>query len=170
VPANNFPVVDVPDDRRKCWTELGEWTGGDPGSRGVMNAGKTVMVGTATWGSGSPGTAELSIDVKMAASYSLADLRGTWQFHTVSSGGGAWWWRATIVIGADGSFLATATESGGSSQTETGQFTISTNGIVSFPGHPAFRGVVDAGKTVLVSTNTWPDGASEMSVGLKMRQ
>lgn len=105
------------------------------------------------------------------ASYSHADLRGTWQFHTVSAGGGAWWWwRATIVIGADGSFLATATESGGGAYTETGQFTISTNGIVSFPGHPAFRGVVDAGKTVLVSTNTWPDGASEMSVGFKMRQ
>jgi hypothetical protein len=134
-----------------------EWTGGDPGSRGVMNAGKTVIVGTATWGNGShPTTAELSIDVKMAASYSLADLRGTWQVHAVSSGSGAWWWRATIVIGADGSFLATATESGGSPTTETGQFTISTNGIVSFPGHPAFRGVVDAGKTVLVSTNTWP--------------
>jgi hypothetical protein len=146
------------------------FSGGDTGLRSVMDAGKTVMIGTATWNSGSIGTAELSIDVKMAASYSLADLQGTWQLHSVSSGSGPWWWRATVVIAADGSFLATATENGGSPTTETGRFTIATNGIVSFPGHPIFRGVLDAGKTVLVATNSWPDGTSEMSVGLKMRQ
>lgn len=147
-----------------------EWVGGDPGSRGVMNAGKTVIVGTATWDGGAPGTAELSVDVKMAASYSLADLQGTWQVHSVSSGRGPWYWRATVVIGPNGAFVATATENGGSPTTETGLFTIAANGIVSFPGHPAYRGVLDAGKTVLVATNTWPDGASEMSIALKMRR
>jgi formylglycine-generating enzyme required for sulfatase activity len=144
------------------------FSGGDPGLRMVMDAGKTVIVGTATWGNGSsPETAELSIDVKMAASYSLSDLQGTWQFHTVSSGTGAWWQRAAVVIGLDGAFSASTTGSGGSG-TISGLFSITTDGIIALQDAPAFRGVLDAGKTVLVSTDIRPDGSSQMMVGLKM--
>ena len=142
---------------------------GDIGARGAMNAGRTVIVGTATWDGGATGTAELSVDVKMAESYSVSDLEGTWEFHLVSAGSGAWWQRATVAIGPDGSFTAQTMENDGDTDSVAGTFGISADGLLSLADVSSFRGALDAGKTVLVWTSTHEGGAGEMGVGVKMR-
>jgi hypothetical protein len=50
----------------------------------VMDSGKTLMVGTSTKSDGS--TAQLQVFSKKAASYSAADLPGTWRMNTLVSG------------------------------------------------------------------------------------
>jgi hypothetical protein len=140
-----------------------------PANRIAMNVSKTVMVGTDTWTEDNPGTAELCVWTKMAASYSQVDLAGTWSIHIIDSGSGSpWWQRALSTIDAGGAFTSMTLENDGDTDTITGVLHLAADGIITIDGAPLFRGVLDAGKTVLVWTNTQDGGASEMGVGVKL--
>lgn len=125
--------------------------------RGAMDAGKTVMAITDTWTTGSPGTTEMKLWVRVGASYSLADLAGTWKGFGIASGSDEpWWERLDLAVAADGSWSSSAAYSDGSGSTATGSLAIDSGGVVSIAGRTSFRGVMDAGKTVIVATETWP--------------
>jgi len=115
----------------------------------------------------------MTIMTKIAESYSLEDLSGTWESSSLATGPGApWWERAHLEVGPDGSFYVTSLENGGS--TSTGEFPgnlqISSSGIITLTGHPSFRGSLDSSKTVMVVTDTWDyDGTTtEMKVLTKV--
>lgn len=126
-------------------------------SRGALDAGRTVAVVTDTWATGSPGTTEMKLWVKVGTGYALADLAGTWKGYAIASGSGEpWWERLDLTVAADGSWSASALYSDASTDTATGSVTIDSGGVVGIVGRPSFRGVMDAGKTVIVATETWP--------------
>jgi hypothetical protein len=146
----------------------------DPSFSGAMDADKTVLVATNTWaGDTYPGTTVMGVGVKMAGTYSISDMVGTWAINTLASGPGEpFWQRAQVTVAADGSFSGTATSSGGGGGTISGVFSISTDGIVTVAGPSGFVGFVDAGKTVMVWVNTWGGdtypGTTEMNVAIKI--
>jgi hypothetical protein len=140
--------------------------------RGALDIGTTVLAGTDTWSSGSPGTTELKVGVKMAGAYGLPDLVGAWELNTIASGPGApWWQRGRITVAGDGSFAGTLIDNAGQPDPAAGSFNISPTGVVTIPGTNTGRGVLDAGKTVLVMTSTWTGfmaGTTDLTVGVKM--
>src|SRR5512135_2080413 len=66
--------------------------GADVSLEGTMDAGKTVMVWTGTFGGGCAGGTEMKVFTKKAASYSMADLVGTWAGNSLASGPCTPWW------------------------------------------------------------------------------
>ena len=95
------------------------------------------------------------------SAYSLSNLVGTWQFNILASGPGApWWARVTAEVAPDGSFTSSMTESSGGGGTTNGLFSISPGGVVTTSLSPTARGVLDAGMTVTVGTDTWAGYAS----------
>jgi hypothetical protein len=129
-----------------------------------VDAGKTVTAGTSGVSSTDP-DAELSVFTKQAASYSAADLPGTWQGNTLVSGDSApWWERDTLTINPDGSSTVSWTAYDGSTGSATGNLAISSAGAVTWTcadcsSNQSFSGFVDAGKTVMVFTDTWASDA-----------
>ncbi|MEQ1831407.1 MAG: hypothetical protein ABL977_00015 [Candidatus Eisenbacteria bacterium] len=133
---------------------------GSPTGRGVLDVGRTVLVMTSTWTGFAAGTVDLSVGLKMAASYTLADLVGTWDVNGLATGPGApWWTRSHITIAADGSFTSANTESNGTISNTSGTLSISPAGVITRVGSSTARGVLDADKTVMVWTNLWASGA-----------
>jgi hypothetical protein len=143
-----------------------------PTFSGILDAGRTVLVGTSSWTDAPPHTAALFVGVKLAGTYALSDLAGTWQSNALATGPGApWWERAHALVGADGTFSATVTESDLSTRSKTGSWALSPAGILT-GGGDAFQGALDAGKTVFVGTGTWDSGSpgtTEMKVAVKLR-
>ncbi|MGO9020109.1 MAG: hypothetical protein ACLQVJ_17370 [Syntrophobacteraceae bacterium] len=130
-----------------------------------MDAGKTVSVGTG----GASTTAEdavLSVFTRQAASYSMADLTGTWQGNSLASGPGAPYWKKDIItVSPDGTYTGSYTASDESSDNTNGTLSISSDGLVTFvsgdrSGTENLSGVMNADKTVMVFTCTWPDGVT----------
>jgi len=140
--------------------------------RGVVDAGKSVLVMTSTWAGGSPGTTDLGVGVKVAGTYSLADLVGRWEINGLATGPGApWWSRGQFTVAADGSFAGATRESNGGGGPISGTFSISPEGVVTRSGSSTARGVLDAGKTVMVWTSIWSSGSpgtTEIDVATKM--
>jgi hypothetical protein len=128
-----------------------------------MAANKTVSVGTS--GAASGQDALFSVFTRQAASYSMADLAGTWQGGSLASGPGApYWGRDTVAIDVDGTFTDSWTGSDGSSGAGRGTLSISSDGVITcVSGDCADRiymSFMDAGKTVMAGTHTWQDGAT----------
>lgn len=144
---------------------------GSSTARGALDAGRTVVVMNSTWQSGAPGTADFSVAVKMAPSYALSDLAGTWELHALATGPGApWWERQTITIATNGTFTGTASRSDGSSGPVSGALSLSPTGVLTRPGWPAARGALDAGRSVMVWTDTWSTGSpgtTQLLVGVR---
>jgi len=142
----------------------------DASFRGALDANETVSVVTMTWASGeqTDGTTELGVVTKRAASYTQADLTGTWGLADVSSGPGApWWTRGTATIGSNGEFEASFTHSDGSSENVSAVMTLSGTGHIACasgqcPGN--FGGALDSGKTVGAITATDGDGSTKLIV------
>jgi hypothetical protein len=138
-----------------------------------MDKDKTVMVGTSTWPPGT--TVDFPILTRRAASYSPADMSGTWMDHTLASGTGAPQWSREIHIFNNGAFTFTKVKSNGHTGSGSGTMEITTDGgVMTIPGnHEPLQCVMDADKTVVVCTNTWDtggasdDGTTSISVGLK---
>ncbi|MBN1834033.1 MAG: hypothetical protein JW896_18165 [Deltaproteobacteria bacterium] len=138
--------------------------------RGSMDSGKTVMIFTNTWSTGSPGTTEIKVMTKKEGSYSQADLAGTWEVNILASGPGApWWERGEMNISADGSFLGTFEEYQGHPDTLSGTLNISTDGKVTIVGKDNGHCSMDSGKTIITCTATWSwdSVTTEMSVWTK---
>ena len=144
---------------------------GSSSARGVLDVGKTVLAMTSTWSGFAAGTVDLSVGVKMAASYTLADLVGTWDINGLATGPGSpWWTRSHLTIAADGSFTSSNTESTGATSTTSGTFAISPTGVITRSGSSSARGVLDADKTVMVWTSLWSTGSpgtTQMDVATK---
>ena len=127
---------------------------------GALDAGRSVVVLTSTWTDYMPGTVDLSVGVKMAASYSLADLVGTWEMSSLATGPGApWWSRAQFTVAPNGSFSGSTVHSDGGGGPMSGSFAITPQGVITRSGFAAARGVLDAHKTVMVWTDTWSTGS-----------
>ncbi len=134
-----------------------------PGSttaRGVLDAHKSVMAITSTWTGFAAGTVDLSVGVKMAATYSLADLAGTWEVHSLATGPGApQWTRTHLTIAADGSYSGSFSENNGGAGTSSGTLSMTPAGVITRSGASTARGVLASGKSVMVWTNTWSTGS-----------
>lgn len=142
-----------------------------PNSQGWVDAGRTVMVITNSWPDGSPGSSEMAILLRMAASYAPSELAGTWELHMLATGPGApWWSRGQVIIASNGTYSGNMLDSDGSSHPVSGTFTLASNGTIARSGAPTARGVIDAGRTVMVWTDTWTTGApgtSEMTIAVR---
>lgn len=137
-----------------------------------VNSAGTVFACTSTWVTGSPGTTEMKVVTKRAVSYSPADLTGTWNFHALASGPGAPFWdRIAIDIGTNGSCSGTENSNDGWSGSLSGTCSLSADGTVTFSFvNPSARCTMDAGKTIIVCTSTWPKGSpgtTDMGIGTK---
>ncbi|NOT33095.1 MAG: T9SS type A sorting domain-containing protein [Candidatus Eisenbacteria bacterium] len=145
---------------------------GSPAFRGVLDAGTTVLVGTDTWSSGSPGTTELRVGLKMGVGYALSNLSGPWELNIIASGPGApWWERGRITVAADGNFSGTLTDHLGQPDASSGSLGLTSGGILTLAGSNTGRGAMDVGRTVMVMTSTWDGfaaGTADLTVGVKM--
>jgi hypothetical protein len=131
---------------------------------GVMDAGKTVTAAT-MGATSSTDAAVFQVFTRKAASYSPADLPGTWHMNTLKSGnGGPYWERDTIKIGPTGAFSVSYTGSDGSKGGGTGQLSISpkTGALTCVSGSCSGGGsmpVMDLSKTVMIAEDS-RNGAS----------
>jgi hypothetical protein len=130
-------------------------TGSDISSsfRCVMDSGKSIVVCT---NSTDGGSTDISIITKKASSYSMADLVGIWETNGLGSPG-PWWQRGALTIGSDGSFSGIFDGSDGSSESLSGIFSITADGIITATGsnpNPSHRCVMDSGKRIVVCTNS----------------
>jgi hypothetical protein len=120
--------------------------------RGSLDSGKTVVVATQTR---SDGPAELLLLVKRAASYSQADLTGSWQFQSLLSGADEpLWRRGSVAVAANGTTSGVINDSNGGSENLTGTMTIDSDGLARVSGATSLVCALDAGKTVLACTVT----------------
>ncbi len=144
----------------------------DPNLTSYVDASKSVVVGTYGVSNTTP-DAVLTVFTKMAPSYSMDDLAGVWQGNLLASGPGApFWSRGTLTIKPDGTSTISASESDSSkTQTKTGQtFSISSDGLITMSGSNNISMVMNAGKTVMVETDTWtsgPPGTTEIGIFTK---
>jgi membrane protein implicated in regulation of membrane protease activity len=141
-----------------------------------MDAGKTVVVGTSGVSASSANpNALLWVMTEQASLYTIADFIGTWQGNALASGRGApWWERDTLTINPDGSSTVSWTAYDGSTGSATGNFVISLAGAVTWTcadcsSNQSFSGFMDAGKTVMVFTDTWASdtGTQEIKIFTK---
>lgn len=142
-----------------------------PLAHGAIDAGRTVMALSNTWTGFAAGTAELNVGVRVGTGYATSDLAGTWEIHRLASGPGApWWGRGSVTVAPTGAFTGTMTESTIGAYPVSGTFAISPTGGVTRAGEPAASGALDAGRSVLVMTDTWSTGSpgtSELVVGVR---
>lgn len=126
----------------------------DPSMKCFLDAGKTVMACTNTGTDLVHGQLDFSILLKKAASYSLSDLTGTWQYSELDSE--IDWQRGPLTFDANGSFLLQPASTFAGQfiskilPAPSGNFTMIPGGydISSSSG----KCVMDSGKTVMVCT------------------
>ena len=130
-----------------------------------MDAGKTVFSCTDTPKSG---ITQLGVFTKKDESYALTDLEGTWNGNFVGAGAGKdRWIRATMAVAADGSFTGTSVDSTGNTGAPSGNFSITSDGILTWSGDPNFLCSMDAGKTVIACTDTPDPGNVDVAIFTK---
>ena len=113
------------------------------------------MIGCGGSGSGSDGNNNMTV----------ADLAGTWEINSLASGTDApWWERGTLTVNSDGTSTGSMTESDASTSTPSGTLSISNDGIITLQGSATLQGSMDSGKTVMVWTDTWGSGTTEIKV------
>ncbi len=135
--------------------------------RGAMDMGRTLIVGTHTH-DGVPNTTSMTILAKMGDAYALADLAGEWDVHLLASGPAApWFGHGPVTIASNGAFTFAMVDSDGNQDEQSGTFSITAGGVVTISTSENFRAVMDEGKTVIVGTDTWPSGTSQLSVMVK---
>lgn len=88
--------------------------------------------------------------------YSTADIQGTWNIHSLASGPG-WngWCRDNLNVSSSGT-IAPATElcSDGTTNPQSGMFSIDSNGMISLSSRPSFQGYISKSKDLIVGTMT----------------
>ncbi len=140
----------------------------DPTFESFLDPGNTIMFGT----SGAATEAddgELMVFTKLASSYSLVDLVGYWEGNQLSTNGQ--WVRMSLQIGADGTFAESDVSSDGTTDSESGSLSISSlpAGVVTCSPGCGENGaisqlVMDAGKTLMVATQTEGAGAYSITI------
>ncbi len=135
--------------------------------RGVMNRDKNLIIGTETK-SGTPAIVALA---KTGGSFTLADMQGTWKYHSLILGTSSIWRRGIFTFDNAGNATFTnITNSDGLSSTDKTipSFAISSQGIVTNPSIATYYGVVASNKNFMVATNTNSDGTIVLGVYVKV--
>lgn len=140
---------------------------------GAMDKEKRVIVATATWGgTAAPGTAQLMVLTRKAKSYAAANLAGIWEQNGLGSAPAKFWWnRGLFDISANGTCTATVSQNDGYTETLSLKLSLSPSGkLACLTGCEALQlsGVMDAARTVMVWTGTWPDGTAMLEVFTKL--
>lgn len=138
---------------------------GNPNALFQMCANKTIVVGTSTREGHQSGSAYLPVLVKKAASYSIADLVGTWEMNASDSPGPSWG-RGTLTVDSGGSFSTVSSGSNGANIVVSGTFGITNDGIINASGSgvpSSFRCAMDSGKSIVVCTYT-DSGSADMLI------
>jgi hypothetical protein len=95
----------------------------------------------------------------LAASYSLADLAGTWNVGTLASGPAApYWFRGRITVVPDGSWTGLGQDYGEPVQNVSGNFKILADATITLTADNVAKCGMDSGKTVIACTETWKKG------------
>jgi hypothetical protein len=131
----------------------------------VMDSGKTLIADTSV--KQDSVTAQLGIFSKKAASYSKADLPGTWEMNTLVSGNGSpRWKRATVTINPGGTFTGSQIDSNKETSSPSGKLSITSAGVITCPtcGDSSFKMAMDSGKTSIVGTETPDPGKYQITV------
>jgi hypothetical protein len=132
-----------------------------------MDEGKTVIACTATSGS----MVNIQVYTKGSASYTAADLAGTWAVNSMAVGLSAPCWdRETVTINPDETFTSQETYYDGKTNkqsTKSGSGTLqilaNVGGLTFYPGSSQLC-QVDASETVVSCTETWNDGSKALTV------
>lgn len=116
--------------------------------------------------------AGLGVFTKRAASYATADLEGSWYLHSIAAGPEAPdRTRGDLDVQSDGAFSGRLVDINGEVDFISGNLNVSVDGIVDCNVClPPFRGALDAGKTVIVFTDTWDSGTDELLIAVKQAQ
>jgi hypothetical protein len=116
--------------------------------------------------------AALAVFTKGSATYATADLEGSWYLHSIAAGPEApERTRGDLDVQADGSFNGTLVNINGEVDFISGNLNVSVEGIVDCNVClPPFRGALDAGKTVIVFTDTWDSDTDELLIAVKQAQ
>ncbi len=120
----------------------------------------------------SPDVAALAVFTKRAASYATADLEGSWYLHSIAAGPEAPdRTRGDLDVQSDGAFAGRLVDINGEVEFISGNLNVSVDGIVDCNVClPPFRGALDAGKTVIVFTDTWDSETDELLIAVKQAQ
>ncbi len=140
--------------------------------RGHLGRDHSLLVLTDRWpGAPYTGTTELKVGVKMGTGYVTRDLGGTWRLSTIASGPGAPWWRRGIVnLTAEGLLDFAFDTSNDMQSTGSTEMTLGANGVATASLFPGAVWAMDATRTLLVATATWPTtwpGTTELNVMVK---
>ncbi len=118
-----------------------------------LGAGKTVFVCTETFRDGST---NLIIGTKVGDTYSTDDLPGVWGVNSIASGSGAPWWEmGSVAVDSAGAFSGTLSYNNGTSSIKSGNLSIDAAGVITIEGSSTAQCRMDAGKTIIVCTDTW---------------
>lgn len=124
----------------------------DVGLAGNLESQKDVAALT---GKRPDGSTYLAVAAKQAGGYTSADLFGTWALNSLATGEESpWWSRGTITVDVGGGFSGTIRGSDGSQTPTSGTFLVSSDGIVTSTESATFECGTDAGKTVVVCTES----------------
>lgn len=102
-------------------------------------------------------SAEIGAVPGMPNAYTLAEFAGVWEGNSVESPG-PWWVRTKSNITSNGSFTSIRSASNGPMSPISGNFSITSDGIITIPTIPAIRCTMDAGRTVAACTVTNNNG------------
>ena len=116
--------------------------------------------------------AALAVFTKSSASYATADLEGSWYLHSIAAGPEAPdRTRGDLDVQSDGAFSGRLVDINGEVDFISGNLNVSVDGIVDCNVClPPFRGALDAGKTVIVFTDTWDSETDELLIAVKQAQ
>ena len=105
-----------------------------------------------------------------STAYSMADLVGTWGVNKLASGPVNYRESGTVTINPGGSFSGSYTRSDGSTGNVSGTMSISSDGIITILGNSNFQASMDAGKTVIVSTDTLTNEKNTACLGIMTKK
>lgn len=140
------------------------------GLHGKMNPAKTLLVSTATQGTGAAARMRLAFLQRIApATYGDSDLASTtFGFRQLGTGAASFWLRGRIVVGADRVYsLVNLVDSSGVQGDVPNQGTLSVDGdgVVATTASPSFAGFMSADKQLTVGVQMdAPDAAALTAV------
>ena len=133
----------------------------------ALDSGKSVLVATMT---PEQGNATLMVLTKRGASYSQANLTGSWPRHSLVSGPAEpEWRRGTVDIAAGGAVTGTVRDSDGVDHPVSQTWTLESHGAIDCSGScdHDLHGNLDSGKQVAALTGKRLDGSTYLMVSVK---
>lgn len=119
---------------------------------GLMSVDKSLLIATHT---SDTGVYDLGIWQKSGATFTTADLSGTWNFHGLWAGSSAGWYYgvANITSGGAVTYPNQTTTSTGPSTSSSHYFSITSAGITTVPSDTSYwHGVMSSDKSLMIST------------------